>query len=50
MIPKVNAAIKCLEQGVKDIYIIDGREDGIISKIFTNELVGTKICKTEVIK
>ncbi len=49
MIPKVNAAIKCLEEGVKDIYIIDGRDDGIIRKIFTNELAGTKICKAEVV-
>ncbi len=49
MIPKVNAAIHCLEQGVEDIYIIDGRVEGIIQKIFSDELVGTKICKAEVV-
>lgn len=50
MIPKVNAAISCLEQGVEDIYIIDGRDEGIISKIFSNKAVGTKICnKAEVV-
>ncbi len=49
MIPKVDAAIHCLEEGVDDIYILDGREEGILSKIFNDQSVGTKIYRAEVI-
>lgn len=49
MIPKVDAAIHCLEEGVEDIYILDGREEGVLSKIYNDQLVGTKIYRAEVI-
>ncbi len=49
MIPKVEAAIQCLEQGVEEIFILDGREEGILAKAYRKQLVGTRILKREVI-
>ncbi len=49
MIPKVDAAIHCLQEGIDDIYILDGREEGVLSKIYNDQLVGTKIYRSEVI-
>lgn len=49
MIPKVEAAVHCLKKGIEDIYILDGREEGIISKIYSNQLIGTKIYQSEVV-
>lgn len=49
MIPKVEAAVHCLEQGIDDIYILDGREEGVLSKIYNEQLVGTKIYRSEVV-
>ncbi|MDD5595169.1 MAG: acetylglutamate kinase [Candidatus Omnitrophica bacterium] len=46
MIPKVNACIKALEDGVKKTHIIDARTPhGLLLEIFTNQGVGTEIVR-----
>lgn len=49
MIPKVDAALQCLEQGVEEVFILDGREEGILSKAIDHQLIGTRIIKLEVV-
>jgi len=49
MIPKVEAAIECLEQGIDEVCIIDGREEGILAKLYDHQLVGTRILKAGVV-
>ena len=42
MRPKVEGIIHALQQGVPDIYILDGRQTSVISRILTrNESIGT---------
>ena len=48
MIPKVEAALECLEQGIEEIFILDGREEGVLSKVYEHQLVGTRILKAGV--
>lgn len=46
MIPKVNACIEALENGVKKTHIIDARTPhGLLLEIFTDKGVGTEIVK-----
>ncbi|MFX0560557.1 acetylglutamate kinase [Tepidibacillus infernus] len=45
MIPKVEAALQCLDHGIDEVYILDGREKGILTKVIDHQLVGTKIYK-----
>lgn len=46
MIPKVNACIDALENGVKKTHIIDARTPhGLLLEIFTDKGVGTEIAK-----
>ncbi len=46
MIPKVNACIEALENGVKKTHIIDARTPhGLLLEIFTDRGVGTEIVK-----
>ncbi len=46
MIPKVNACIEALENGVKKTHIIDARAPhGLLLEIFTDKGVGTEIVK-----
>jgi len=46
MIPKVNACIDALENGVKKTHIIDARTPhGLLLEIFTDQGVGTEIVK-----
>lgn len=49
MIPKVEAALCCLEQGVEEVLILDGREAGVLSKVLARQPVGTRILKQEAI-
>ena len=49
MIPKVDAAIQCIKQGIKQVYIIDGKEEGILEKIIQGQAAGTKIEKKAVV-
>lgn len=46
MLPKINSAFRALDLGVGEINIVDGRECGVIDKIFEkNEVLGTRIIK-----
>jgi len=49
MIPKVDATLQCLDQGVEEVFILDGREKGILYKAIDHQLVGTRIIKLEVV-
>ncbi|MFV9510555.1 acetylglutamate kinase [Tepidibacillus sp. LV47] len=49
MIPKVQAAMECLEKGIDDIYVVDGRQDGVLAKVLDEDEIGTRICKQEVV-
>jgi len=49
MIPKMEAATQCLLQGTEEIYVLDGREEGALSKIYHHQAVGTKILKSGVV-
>jgi len=44
MIPKVDAAISCLQGGVSKVHIVDGRVDhAVLLEIFTQTGIGTEI-------
>lgn len=43
MIPKVKAAIDCIQSGVKEVLILNGIEENILLKIMHGEKLGTKI-------
>ena len=44
MIPKVQACLETLEQGVRKIHIIDGRlRHSLLLEVYTNKGVGTQI-------
>ena len=46
MIPKVNACIRAIENGVSKTHIIDGRiSHCLLLEIFTKEGIGTEILK-----
>lgn len=43
MIPKVKAALKCMEGGVKEVVIVNGSEPGVLGKVLRGEQIGTSI-------
>ncbi|MGX2982160.1 acetylglutamate kinase [Helicobacter sp. 23-1045] len=44
MIPKIDACVSCVENGVKKVHIIDGRVlHSILLELFTSEGIGTQI-------
>lgn len=43
MIPKVKAALKCLQGGVSEIVIVNGSEPGVLGKVLRGETIGTTI-------
>ncbi|MDD5653840.1 MAG: acetylglutamate kinase, partial [Candidatus Omnitrophica bacterium] len=46
MIPKVNACIEALKNGVKKTHVVDARTPhGLLLEIFTNQGVGTEIVR-----
>lgn len=48
MIPKVQCCIKAVENGTKQVHIIDGRmQHSLILEIFTEEGIGTMVIKGE---
>ncbi|TCS83286.1 acetylglutamate kinase [Tepidibacillus fermentans] len=49
MIPKVQAALHCLETGIEEVYVVDGRMQGVLSKVLDGDQIGTRICKAEVV-
>lgn len=45
MIPKVRAAIKCIQGKVKEVVIVDGSEPKILSRVLKGEVMGTRIVR-----
>ena len=46
MIPKVECCIKAVENGTKQVHIIDGRmKHSMILEMFTQEGIGTMVVK-----
>lgn len=43
MIPKVQAAMKCLEGGVQEVVIADGSEPDVLRRLMAGEAIGTRI-------
>lgn len=45
MIPKVRAAIACIQGKVKEVVIVDGSEPEILSRVLKGEAIGTRIVR-----
>ncbi len=46
MIPKIETCVRAIENGVESCHIIDGRKKhALLVEVFTNDGVGTMICK-----
>lgn len=45
MIPKVQAAMQCLQGQVQEVVIVDGAEPDVLTKVLQGENIGTKILK-----
>lgn len=45
MIPKVRAAIACINGKVKEVVIVDGSQPGVLGKVLSGETIGTKIMR-----
>lgn len=43
MIPKVKAAVKCIQGDMKEVVIVDGAVPEVLSKVIQGEEIGTKI-------
>jgi len=43
MIPKVRAAVQCIQGQVKEVVIVDGAEPRILSRVLNGEPIGTRI-------
>ncbi len=45
MIPKVRAALQCIQGKVQEVVIVNGIEPGILSRVLAGEAVGTRIVR-----
>lgn len=45
MIPKVRAAVQCIQGQVKEVMIVDGSEPKVLSRVIGGEALGTRIVK-----
>ncbi|AQT85119.1 hypothetical protein B1222_13090 [Paenibacillus larvae subsp. pulvifaciens] len=45
MIPKVKAAVECIQGEVREVVIIQGSEPGLLTRALNGEEVGTRIVK-----
>jgi acetylglutamate kinase len=45
MIPKVRAAIQCIQGRVQEVVIVDGSEPGVLSRVLHGDDIGTRIIK-----
>jgi acetylglutamate kinase len=43
MIPKVRAAVQCIQGNVKEVVIVDGAEPNVLSRVLGGEPIGTRI-------
>lgn len=47
MIPKVRAAIQCIQGCVSEVVIVSGEEEAVLSKVLQGSEAGTRIIKSE---
>ncbi|TBL73026.1 acetylglutamate kinase [Paenibacillus thalictri] len=45
MIPKVRAAVQCIQGDVQEVVIVNGAEPGVLSKVLKEGTIGTRIVK-----
>lgn len=45
MIPKVRAAIDCIQGDVSEVVIVDGKEPRVLSRVMNGEALGTRIVR-----
>jgi acetylglutamate kinase len=45
MIPKVRAAVQCIQGRVQEVVIVDGAEPRVLSRVIRGEPLGTRIVK-----
>ncbi|MDT3427977.1 acetylglutamate kinase [Paenibacillus forsythiae] len=45
MIPKVRAAVDCIQGSVSEVVIVDGKEPGVLSRVLSGETIGTRIVR-----
>lgn len=45
MIPKVRAAMDCIQGQVSEVIIVDGKEPRVLSKVLKGEALGTRIVR-----
>ncbi|MNW17472.1 Acetylglutamate kinase [compost metagenome] len=45
MIPKVRAAIACIQGQVQEVVIVNGSEPNVLSKVLKGEGIGTRIVR-----
>lgn len=45
MIPKVKAAVSCIQGEVQEVVIVNGSEPGILSRVLQGEAIGTRIVR-----
>lgn len=46
MIPKVRAAIDCIQGSVSEVIIVDGKEPRVLSRVLQGEAIGTRIVRS----
>jgi acetylglutamate kinase len=45
MIPKVRAAMDCIQGSVSEVVIVDGKEPRVLSRVLQGEELGTRIMR-----
>lgn len=45
MIPKVRAAVDCIQGSVSEVVIVDGKEPGVLRRVLSGETIGTRIVR-----
>jgi acetylglutamate kinase len=45
MIPKVRAAIQCIQGKVEEVLIVNGAEPAVLSRVLSGEPLGTRIIR-----
>lgn len=45
MIPKVRAAIACIQGKVQEVVIVDGSEPNVLSRVLRGDGIGTRIVR-----
>lgn len=45
MIPKVRAAVQCIQGDVREVVIVDGAEPAVLSRVLQGDAIGTRIVR-----